>query len=68
MKKKLDIFIGAIMGTLLAHILIAIVSYTPPSKRHLCTCEYCKTVRQREAVEVLDSIIKERIVINISEE
>lgn len=68
MNKKAEIFIGSVMGTLMAHILIAIFSFTPPSKRHLCTCEYCKTVRQREAVEVIDSIIKERIVININGE
>jgi len=68
MKKFVGFFVGAFVGTIIGHIFIALICYVPPSKRHLCTCEYCKTVRQREAVEVLDSIIKERIVINISEE
>lgn len=68
MKKFIGFFVGALIGTIIGHIFIALICYVPPSKRHLCTCEYCKTVRQREAVEVLDSIIKERIVINISEE
>ena len=35
------------------------------SNRHICTCEYCKTIRQIEACEVIDSIMHERLVINI---
>lgn len=68
MKKFVGFFVGAFVGTMIAHIILAAFDYTLSSKRHLCTCDYCKTVRQREAVEVLDSIIKERIVININGE
>jgi len=35
---------------------------------HVCQCETCKTIRQLEAVEVVDSIIHDRIVININGE
>lgn len=68
MKKYIGIFVGALIGTLIGHIFIAVICYVPPSKRHLCTCDYCKTVRQMEAVEVLDSVIKERIVITVNGE
>ena len=32
---------------------------------HICQCETCKTIRQLESIELVDSIIHERIVINI---
>ena len=38
------------------------------SQKHVCQCELCKTVRQREALEVVDSVIYERIVINVKKE
>lgn len=53
--------IGSMIGNVISHFIW-------PQKRHLCQCEYCKTVRQREAVEVIDSIIHERIVINVNKE
>jgi hypothetical protein len=53
--------IGSTFGNVISYFIW-------PSKHHLCECEYCKTVRQREAVEVMDSIIHERIVININKE
>ena len=53
--------IGSTIGNVISHFIW-------PQKRHLCQCEYCKTVRQREAVEVIDSIIHERIVINVNKE
>ena len=53
--------IGSTIGNVISRIIW-------PQQRHLCECEYCKTVRQREAVEVIDSIIHERIVINVEKE
>ena len=53
--------IGSTIGNVISHFIC-------PQQRHLCECEYCKTVRQREAVEVIDSIIHERIVINVEKE
>jgi hypothetical protein len=53
--------IGSTIGNVISHFIW-------PQKRHLCQCEYCKTMRQREAVEVIDSIIHERIVINVNKE
>ena len=35
---------------------------------HICQCETCKTIRQLESIELVDSIIHERIVINIEKE
>ena len=53
--------IGSTIGNVISHFIW-------PQKCHLCQCEYCKTMRQREAVEVIDSIIHERIVINVNKE
>lgn len=53
--------IGSTIGNVISHFIW-------PQNRHLCQCEYCKIVRQREAVEVIDSIIHERIVINVNKE
>ncbi len=53
--------IGSTIGNIISHFIW-------PYPHHLCECEYCKTVRQREAIEVIDSIIHERIVINIDNE
>lgn len=53
--------IGTTLGNVISHFIW-------PHPRHLCECEYCKTVRQQEALEVVDSIIHERIVININKE
>jgi hypothetical protein len=52
---------GTIIGNMISYFIW-------PQSRHLCECEYCKTVRQREAVEIVDSIIHERIVINVNKE
>jgi len=38
------------------------------STSHVCQCETCKVIRQLEAVEIVDSIIHDRIVINIGKE
>lgn len=38
------------------------------STSHVCQCETCKVIRQLEAVEIVDSIIHDRIVINIEKE
>jgi hypothetical protein len=35
--------IGSTIGNVISHFIW-------PQKRHLCQCEYCKTMRQREAV------------------
>lgn len=53
--------IGSTIGNVISHFIW-------PYPHHLCECEYCKTVRQREAVEVVDSIIHDRIVINVTKE
>lgn len=49
--------IGNVIGSTLKH-----------DSKHVCECEYCKAVRQRETVEIVDSIFHERIVININKE
>lgn len=38
------------------------------STSHVCQCETCKVIRQLEAVEIVDSIFHDRIVINIEKE
>lgn len=68
MKKFVGFFVGAFVGTMIAQIILAAFGYTLSSKRHLCTCDYCKTVRQLETVEVFDSVIKERIFIITNDE
>ena len=68
MKKKIDylilffaMLVGSFVGQLTYHLMF-------PQKKHLCTCELCKSIRQLEAAEMVDSIIKERIVINVNKE
>ena len=69
MKDKIIIGIIFIISFAIGSTIGNVISYfIRPPKRHLCQCEYCKTVRQREAVEVIDSIINERIVINVNKE
>ncbi len=69
MKDKIIIGIIFIISFAIGSTIGNVISYfICPQKRHLCQCEYCKTVRQREAVEVIDSIIHERIVINVNKE
>lgn len=53
--------IGSVIGNIIGYFIW-------PHQRHLCQCEYCKTVRQREALEMIDSVIHERIVINVNKE
>ena len=52
------VFIGSLIGATIGHAIWR-------ENRHLCQCEYCKIVRQREALEMVDSVIHDRIVINI---
>ena len=69
MKDKVIIGIIFLMAFAIGSTIGNVISYFIwPPKRHLCQCEYCKIVRQREAVEVIDSIIHERIVINVNKE
>ena len=69
MKDKIIIGIIFIISVAIGSTIGNVISYFIwPPKRHLCQCEYCKIVRQREAVEVIDSIIHERIVINVNKE
>lgn len=69
MKDKIIIGFIFLMAFAIGSTIGNVISYFIwPPKRHLCECEYCKTVRQREAVEIVDSIIHERIVINIEKE
>lgn len=35
------------------------------STSHVCQCKTCKAIRQLEALEIVDSIINDKIVINI---
>lgn len=58
-------FMAFVVGTTIGNVISHFIC---PETRHLCECEYCKTVRQREALEIVDSIIHERIVININKE
>lgn len=58
-------FTAAMVGTIISGVLNYVLW---GSQKHLCECEYCKTVRQQEALEVVDSIIHERIMININKE
>lgn len=69
MKDKIIIGIIFIISFAIGSTIGNVINYFIwPPKRHLCQCEYCKIVRQREAVEVIDSIIHERIVINVNKE
>ena len=69
MKDKIIIGIIFLISFAIGSTIGNVISYFIwPQKRHLCQCEYCKIVRQREAVEVIDSIIHERIVINVNKE
>lgn len=58
-------FTAAMAGTVISGVINHILW---GSQKHVCQCEYCKTVRQRETVEILDSIIHDRIVINVNKE
>ena len=52
---------GSTVGNVVSHFAF-------PHPRHMCECDYCKAVRKQEAVEVVDSIVRERIVISIGRE
>lgn len=69
MKDKIIIGFIFLMAFAVGSTIGNVISYFSwPPKRHLCECEYCKTVRQREAVEIVDSIIRDCIVINVNNE
>lgn len=57
-------FLGIIIGS-----IALVVGYETSrllfcgDSEHMCTCDLCKTRRQLESCEVIDSIINERIVI-----
>lgn len=69
MKDKIIVGIIFVLAFAIGTTIGNVISYFIwPHSRHLCQCEYCKTVRQRESIEVIDSIIHERIVININKE
>ena len=53
--------IGTIFGSGISHLLFC--DDSEPRTQHMCQCELCKTRRQLESCEVIDSIIKDRIVI-----
>lgn len=54
---------------LFGHILSETLCYFIfPRKNHVCTCEYCKLTRQIEAIEVVDSVISDRIIIHAIKE
>lgn len=69
MKKKLIVLLkfafACAIGTVIGQSLCYFIIPTSKVETHVCTCEYCKTKRQLEAIEVVDSIIHDRIVINI---
>lgn len=69
MKDKIITGFIFLMAFAIGSIICNVISFFIwPPKHHLCECEYCKTVRQLEAVEIVDSIIHDRIVINIEKE
>lgn len=55
--------VGSFVGHLASRLLFSSLSIVPC---HLCTCDNCKTVRQLEAVEVMDSVIRDRIIIEVN--
>ncbi len=70
-KKKsiLSLVFAAIVGSFIGEALIyALFNSSMPQQAHVCQCERCKLIRQLETVEVLDSVIRDRIVININKE
>ena len=72
MKEKiiimLFIMIAFAIGTIIGQIICFFIFPHEPLTNHVCTCEYCKVTRQLEAIEVVDSVIHDRIVINIEKE
>ena len=64
MKDKIVVGIIFVLAFAIGTTIGNVISYF----RHICQCEYCKTVRQREAVEIVDSIIHERIVISVNKQ
>lgn len=53
--------VGSIIGQTLGYFIFP----REPLTNHVCTCEYCKVTRQLEAIEIVDSLIHDRIVVNI---
>lgn len=72
MKKKiiimLFVMIAFAIGTIIGQTICFFIFPREPLTNHVCTCEYCKLTRQLEAIEVVDSVIHDRIVINIERE
>jgi len=70
-KKKFifSLVLAALVGSFIGQTLsYAVFNSSMPQQAHVCQCERCKLIRQLEAVEVLDSVIQDRIVININKE
>jgi hypothetical protein len=63
MKEKVVMFFIFVLAFAFGSVLGHGIGYLlfDKNNKHLCTCEYCKTIRQLEACEVIDSIIKERM-------
>ena len=53
--------LGIAVGKGISHLLFC--DDSEPKVQHMCTCDLCKVKRQLESCEVIDSIIKERVVI-----
>ena len=72
MKKNLKtivlLFVTFLVASLIGQTVANVVFPRKTQTNHICTCERCKLTRQLETIEVVDSVIHERIVININKE
>lgn len=59
----LIMFVSVILGIFVGEMLWSAFSTQPYDVRsHMCPCDACKVRRQLESIELIDSIIKDRIV------
>ena len=56
--------VGVLIGNFISFSIECFV--LPKPKQHLCECELCKTKRQLETCEVLDSIFTSKIEIEVN--